>query len=644
MSRFLAKLRELLRLRVRDGDLSEDDFNTAVRQAAGHVGGSVRWEQARASKEFVYQNLSDLPDAVKKLPEKAQKVWLAAFNSAFKTAPSEGRAAAIAWAAANKIAGSEDLDADIFVKSLEESTMNPFRLLAELSFAEDGKTGQVQIFPPVGKYSHPRYGELAITPEFLKTVKGNFDSKVYQQELPLTIDLEHQSALSGAAGWIKDVEIRGDKGMWATVEFNDRGKSLVGADAYRYFSPEFYDTWTDPASSKKYKSMLIGGALTNRPFFKGMSPVAMMSEDSFYFMEAAEAQGDMAGKMESMMAMMQKCMDMMGDMKGDMPEGMADDMAGLLDRMKKKMPKGDHQMVEKTEDGESYPAAAFLYTPEMDKPSTWQLRIWESPEAKVTKPQLGRAAAAFSPGGFRGNKVEIPAEDKASVLSKLRGLYAKMGAKPDELPAYIRASLTEAGLSEAEASAVLVEMSLESISGGDRMTEEEARQFAEQGASLKALTERLDKAEEARKTAEEAATKAAERVTNLERVAQRKTFSEFVRTNRLAFQGEVDKVVDRLEVLSAKLSEEEFTEYLEERKVMHARMKESDLFRPIGQPGGTGDTSAMGEIDAAVRKAMAEDPKLTDADALVKVGRENPSLYARYDREQQRRIKRGEED
>ncbi|MDZ4231052.1 MAG: ChaB family protein, partial [Dehalococcoidales bacterium] len=96
MSRFLAKLRELLRLRVKDGDLSEGDFNTAVRQAAGHVGGTVRWEQARASKEFAYESLDDLPPAVRKLPEKAQKVWLAAFNSAFKAIPSEGRAAAIA--------------------------------------------------------------------------------------------------------------------------------------------------------------------------------------------------------------------------------------------------------------------------------------------------------------------------------------------------------------------------------------------------------------------------------------------------------------------------------------------------------------------------------------------------------------------
>ena len=33
----------------------------------------------------------------------------------------------------------------------------------------------------------------------------------------------------------------------------------------------------------------------------------------------------------------------------------------------------------KTEDGVQYPAQAFAYVPDPYKPSTWKLRLWDSP-------------------------------------------------------------------------------------------------------------------------------------------------------------------------------------------------------------------------------------------------------------------------
>src|SRR5581483_9730894 len=66
----------------------------------------------------------------------------------------------------------------------------------------------------------------------------------------------------------------------------------------------------------------------------------------------------------------------------------------------------------KTEDGHEYTAGAYAYVGDPEDPSTWKLRIEETP-GKVTAAQLGRAAAAFSPGGFRGRRVEIPEADVA---------------------------------------------------------------------------------------------------------------------------------------------------------------------------------------------------------------------------------------
>lgn len=100
------------------------------------------------------------------------------------------------------------------------------------------------------------------------------------------------------------------------------------------------------------------------------------------------------------------------------------------------------QAVMKTEDGEKYPASAFAYVPDAEKPSTWKLRLWEDPEKKVTRAQLGRAAAALSPGGFRGQKVVIPKEDLPAVKRKIRGEYRKLDVEEDDMPKWVKESAT----------------------------------------------------------------------------------------------------------------------------------------------------------------------------------------------------------
>jgi len=98
------------------------------------------------------------------------------------------------------------------------------------------------------------------------------------------------------------------------------------------------------------------------------------------------------------------------------------------------------QAVMKTEDGEKYPASAFAYVPDAEKSSTWKLRLWEDPEKKVTRAQLGRAAAALSPGGFRGQKVAIPKEDLSAVKRKIRGEYRKLDVEEDDMPKWVKES------------------------------------------------------------------------------------------------------------------------------------------------------------------------------------------------------------
>lgn len=96
------------------------------------------------------------------------------------------------------------------------------------------------------------------------------------------------------------------------------------------------------------------------------------------------------------------------------------------------------QAVVKTEDGIEYPASSFAYVPDSDMPSEWKLRLCEGAEKKVTRAQLGRAAAALSPGGFRGQKVEIPSADLPSVKRKIRTEYRKLDVADEDIPRWVK--------------------------------------------------------------------------------------------------------------------------------------------------------------------------------------------------------------
>lgn len=90
----------------------------------------------------------------------------------------------------------------------------------------------------------------------------------------------------------------------------------------------------------------------------------------------------------------------------------------------------------RTDNGMEFPPEAYLVVPDPDKPSTWKLRIWETPESKVTVAQLGRAAAALGPG-FRGNRVDLPEEERRRAARALIRLYRKMEVDDADIPEYL---------------------------------------------------------------------------------------------------------------------------------------------------------------------------------------------------------------
>ncbi len=96
----------------------------------------------------------------------------------------------------------------------------------------------------------------------------------------------------------------------------------------------------------------------------------------------------------------------------------------------------------KTEDGIEFPSQAYAYVPDVETSSGWKLRLWEDLENKITRAQLGRAAAALSPGGFRGQKVAIPSADLPAVKRKIRAEYRKLDVPDEEIPRWVRENET----------------------------------------------------------------------------------------------------------------------------------------------------------------------------------------------------------
>jgi NACalpha-BTF3-like transcription factor len=137
-----------------------------------------------------------------------------------------------------------------------------------------GDTVEIQIMR-AGNWKHPMYGEIKVDPTVLKDVKKNFDSN--ERGIELAVDENHEGNHKALA-WYRKLTLKGKDALFATVELTKKGAELLTEGAYKYFSPEIVFKKMDEETGKLQTNLLIGGAFTNRPFFKAMQPL-LASED-----------------------------------------------------------------------------------------------------------------------------------------------------------------------------------------------------------------------------------------------------------------------------------------------------------------------------------------------------------------------------
>lgn len=126
---------------------------------------------------------------------------------------------------------------------------------------------------PIGNFKHPVYGTISVDTARAKNFADNVNSGV--RGIDLSINYNHNNE-EVAAGWAKKAEFRVD-GVWLFVEWVKDAAQAIKDKKWRYFSSEFADEWED-AQGKKFRDVMMGGALTNRPFMKNLVPVNLSEE------------------------------------------------------------------------------------------------------------------------------------------------------------------------------------------------------------------------------------------------------------------------------------------------------------------------------------------------------------------------------
>lgn len=121
-----------------------------------------------------------------------------------------------------------------------------------------------------GEWDHPFYGKIVIDKRVLNEFKANFDRGL-RKGIPINAGHDFGKETE-AIGWMKKVTIK-KGGLWATVEWTPKGKELLGDKSFKFFSPEFYRIYEDPETQEVYANVLVGGALTNKPYFKGLKAI-----------------------------------------------------------------------------------------------------------------------------------------------------------------------------------------------------------------------------------------------------------------------------------------------------------------------------------------------------------------------------------
>lgn len=245
-----------------------------------------------------YKNNSELPDAIKAaLPAAAQDIFRSVVNSVLGKGEAEESAFKQGWGAVARAGYSKSEDGKWMKANEALATCNDFGLITwnneqevkGFLFQNREVTEDVQEIPvaPLGKFYHPRYGEIEITEDKCKEAVDYFNMPETSKEIQA--NFEHNSDRN--AGWLKKLIFKTGKGLFGIVK---RGKQLIDEHKngnYRFISPEIFFNTINKFTGKPLSMRVSGVAFTNKPFFENMAPVVPFDDSqtqTWFFTDEAE--------------------------------------------------------------------------------------------------------------------------------------------------------------------------------------------------------------------------------------------------------------------------------------------------------------------------------------------------------------------
>jgi cation transport regulator len=322
-----------------------------------------------------YASTKDLPTATRGLPEHAKEVFRAAFNAAHQQSPNdEAKAFRIAWAAAKKVRKKQQDDPGVEEGTPMRHLLEQLRRLVQSVRVATPDLDQAKLAEAETLLKQEPADDTGLE-TLCRSLEQAMGGYMYRPGAHFEGSLEERLEVLCSA--IREQGIVGRYGFIVTV-FPDY---LIACDP-----GDDYGCYCDADESPTYWKL----------------PYTLADDNTnVQFGERVEVELQMVAVE-------------VGD-AGAEAEQSALSLADLFQATVTKKD-GDH----------SFGAGAYLIVPDKTEPSTWKVRVEETP-GKVTVQQLGAAHAALTKG-FRGNKVSAASGDVSKAMTRLKGLYKKLGA------------------------------------------------------------------------------------------------------------------------------------------------------------------------------------------------------------------------
>jgi len=287
----------------------------------------------------------------------------------------------------------------------------------------------------------------------------------------------------------------------------------------------------------------------------------------------------------------------------------------------------------KTENGEDHPASDYAYVPDPKTPSTWKLLL-------DTPAHIGGAVAALGPGGYRGQKVQIPAGDLAAVKAKVKAAWLK--AHPDQadsLPPVLKSYGTTGGVMK-NLEVIKAKLAPEVVKHLEDLHETNPAAaealadslLAAQPAAPAAPAESVEKSEyaklEKQLADEKAAREATEtRIAKMEQEAARNGFVALAKAD-LETLGKAEDLGSILFEANSKLDEATYKSLEQVLKGAAAKLSDTALFKQLTNEG---EPNEGVDAVAVLAKGLVDNGKYATIEAAtVQVLTEHPELYRQY--------------